>query len=91
MFKIATVHLGISVFDFYEMTYREIDLMLEEKYRKHKDDMETLVSVVRVGYINARTGKNYKLYDDEGELQENFIDPAEKEKTLKELKSEFSK
>ena len=91
MFKIATVHLGISSFVFWGLTFRELNLMFEEHHSKYKKDMETLVGVVRVGYVNARTGKNYKLFDDDDEMKTNLIDPEEKRKTLDGLKADFSK
>lgn len=90
MFKDATVHLGISAFEFYELTYRELHMMLDTYWKKKKEDLELLSKVVQIGYVNGKAGKNYKLFNDESD-DVTFINPEVKKKTLNELKGQFSK
>ena len=86
MFKIITSYLGISSFNYYDMTPRETALMLEGYHERHKSDIEFMAIANKIAIINAMAKKNYKVFP--GKQKE--INANEKEKTLEELEKLFS-
>ncbi|SHK49020.1 hypothetical protein [Paramaledivibacter caminithermalis] len=88
MFKIATSYLGISFLDYYEMTPKELKLILEGYEEKYKRDLEMKALATRLAIFNAIKGKNHKLFSND--IQNKKISTIEKQKQLKELKEIFT-
>lgn len=87
MFKLATGYLGISSFDYYEMTPKELTLMFEGYTEKYKNELEMYAMAIKIAIINAMKGKNHKLFD---KKNSNTIDMDKKKKELEELKKMFT-
>lgn len=88
MFKVAVSSLGISPFLYYELTYRELDLMLKGHIEKRNNDIEYDAIAVRIAIINGLKGTDYKVFGKEEKVNE--IDPVVKEQELNDLKNLFS-
>lgn len=84
MFKLATGYLGISSFEYYELTPRELELMFEGYTGK----LEMYVIATKLAICNALKGKNHKLFDKNKENKTISIE--EKKKQLEELKRIFT-
>ncbi|MEB1809025.1 MAG: hypothetical protein LPK26_17345 [Bacillaceae bacterium] len=89
MFKVATGYFGISPFLYYELTYRELDLMMEGYVERRKSDTENFEVAIRYGVSNALNGTSHSIYGDE-EKKTNEIDPMVKKQELDYLKNLFS-
>ncbi|KXZ40007.1 hypothetical protein SAMN05661008_01533 [Alkalithermobacter thermoalcaliphilus JW-YL-7 = DSM 7308] len=83
----ALNYLSISVFEFYDMTYREIQLTLEGAIERFENNIEAYAVAAQVGYVNARTGKKYKVFK---KSNVNEIDSDTKKEHLSELKQIFA-
>lgn len=85
----ATCHLGISAFDFYDLTPYELWLMFEEYAEKYRNDIEMASLATRIALINVHNRKNHKVFPKE-KKEPQTVDPTEKKKTLKELREIFA-
>ncbi|WP_069649637.1 hypothetical protein [Caloranaerobacter ferrireducens] len=88
MFKLATGYLGISSFEYYELTPRELELMFEGYTEKYKNELEMYCIATKVAIFNAMKGKNHKLFSNNNESK--LVDIEEKKKQLDELKRIFT-
>lgn len=86
MFKVVTTRLNISFFDYYEMTPKEIKLMLEGCDEEYRNNLEMTCLAMKIAIINALKGKNHKLFKQENKK----IDPKDKKKELEELNKKFN-
>lgn len=87
MFKLATSYLGISSFQYYAMTSRELSLMIEGYLDKFKNELELNSIATKIAVINANNNKKYKVFTDKKNKE---VDIKEKRETLKELKQLFT-
>lgn len=96
MFKVITNCLGISPFLYYDLTWREIDLMMQGYFEKKEKEIERQKELIELqaiafqtGYVNARNGTEYKVFNDQND-KTNEIDPEVKNNDLNYLKNLFS-
>ena len=71
MFSIATSELGISFFDYYEITPYELGLIMKGYVKKKKEDLEAICRAVKIGTYNANRGKSLKMFADKKEKTSN--------------------
>lgn len=90
MFKLATGYLGISSFEYYELTPRELELMFEGYTEKFKNELEMYCIAIKVAIFNALKGKNHRLFSINNNKENKTISIEEKKKQLEELKRIFT-
>jgi hypothetical protein len=82
--------LGIPWRDCYEMTPRELRLVCDGRINRRRADIELVAAAVRVGYVNARKGKNKKVFGSDKEAgATGTIGVDEKRRRMAELKAIF--
>lgn len=82
--------LGIPWRDCYEMTPRELRLVCDGQMARRRRDIELVAAAVRVGYVNARKGKNKKVFGSDKEAgATGRISAEEKRRKLSELRAIF--
>lgn len=82
--------LGIPWRDCYDMTPRELKLACDGQMERRRQDVELVAAAVRVGYVNARSRKNKKVFGSDREAgATGRISAEEKRRKLAELRSIF--
>lgn len=70
-----------------ELTFSELNKLLEDHIDQEKNNYEMIAVAVRVGYYNAKQGKDQKLFENAKKVGE--ISREEKENDLNYLKGKF--
>lgn len=88
LFQFCVCEVGITPFEYYDLSPREIDIIAKGKIKKQRDNFEMLRKIVLFGVAGALKGKDQPLFDtDDAKVIE--ITKQDREETLNMLNDIF--
>ena len=87
MYQFAIMYLNLNSEEFFKLTLKEYNLLVEVYQEKHKNDLEMLKDVIAVGYAQAHSKKRLKLFEEDNKVK--HITLEEREEELKAIREMF--
>lgn len=82
LFQYCTCELGVTPFDYYDLSPKELSLIADYRSKKKKNDYEMLRKIIMIGVACALKGKDKPLFS-ESESKVSAISEEDRESTLK--------